>query len=103
MAGYNISSMFGQGIPAAIQSRIDRINKTLSRRDSAILSQRLERLEAEKAAAEAAELAAQQKAVDEMFARGEGGSGQDFTGGRFDGAPDRATYDANPTGFSGSS
>ena len=24
-------------------------------------------------------------------------------GGRFDGAPDRATYDANPTGFSGSS
>ena len=103
MAGYNISSMFGKGLPAAIQKRMDRINKTLSRRDSAILSQRLERLEAEKAAAEAAELAAQQKAVDEMFARGEGGSGQDFTGGRFDGASSREEYDANPTGFSGSS
>ena len=63
MAGYNISSMFGKGLPAAIQKRMDRINKTLSRRDSAILSQRLERLEAEKAAAEAAELAAQQEAT----------------------------------------
>ena len=63
MAGYNISSMFGKGLPSAIQSRIDRINKTLSRKDSAILSQRLQRLEAEKAAAEAAELAAQQEAT----------------------------------------
>ena len=63
MAGYNISSMFGKGLPAAIQKRMDRINKTLSRRDSAILSQRLERLEAEKAAAEAAELAAQEEAT----------------------------------------
>ena len=63
MAGYNISSMFGKGLPAAIQKRMDKINKTLSRRDSAILSQRLERLEAEKAAAEAAELAAQQEAT----------------------------------------
>ena len=63
MAGYNISSMFGKGLPSAIQSRIDRINKTLSRKDSAILSQRLQRLEAEKAAAEAAELAAQEEAT----------------------------------------
>ena len=63
MAGYNISSMFGKGLPAAIQKRMDRINKTLSRRDSAILSQRLERLEREKAAAEAAELAAQEEAT----------------------------------------
>ena len=38
-----------------------------------------------------------------MFARGEGGTGQDFTGGRFDGASSKAEYDADPTGFSGSS
>ena len=63
MGGYNISSMFGKGLPSAIQSRIDRINKTLSRKDSTILSQRLKRLEAEKAAAEAAELAAQEEAT----------------------------------------
>ena len=28
-----------------------------------------------------------------MFASGEGGSGQDFTGGRFDGASSREEYD----------
>jgi len=103
MAGYNISSMFGKGLPSAIQSRIDRINRTLQKRQSTALEERRERLEAEKAAAEAAELAAQQRAVDAMFARGEGGSGQEFTGGRFDGASSREEYDAEPTAFSGSS
>ena len=36
-------------------------------------------------------------------AAGRGGSGQDFTGGRYDGAPDAATYSAEPTAYSGSS
>ena len=44
-----------------------------------------------------------QAEIDAMFARGEGGTGQDFTGGRFDGASSKAEYDADPTGFSGSS
>ena len=95
--------MFGKGIPAAIDKRIARINTTLQNKQSDILEQRREALLREKAAVEAAELAAQQRAVDEMFASGEGGSGQDFTGGRFDGASSREEYDANPTGFSGSS
>ncbi len=30
-------------------------------------------------------------------------AGQDFTGGRYDGAGSKGAYDANPTGFSGSS
>tara|TARA_Y100001937_G_scaffold44487_1_gene62616 strand:- start:175 stop:1158 length:984 start_codon:yes stop_codon:yes gene_type:complete len=82
MAGYNISSMFGKGLPSAIQSRIDRINKTLSRKDSAILSQRLQRLEAEKAAAEAAELAAQQEATRALAEANRATAGTDqATGG----------------------
>tara|TARA_R100000988_G_C3937060_1_gene134310 strand:- start:43 stop:768 length:726 start_codon:yes stop_codon:yes gene_type:complete len=44
----------------------------------------------------------QRSAIDAMFASGKGGTGQDFTGGRFDGASSRGEYDANPTGFSGS-
>ena len=64
MAGYNISSMFGQGIPAAIQKRMDRITKTINRPGyKGNLAQRLQRLEREKAAAEAAELAAQEEAT----------------------------------------
>tara|TARA_B100000963_G_scaffold236283_1_gene206532 strand:+ start:105 stop:821 length:717 start_codon:yes stop_codon:yes gene_type:complete len=54
-------------------------------------------------AQERAQEKAQRAAIDAMFARGEGGSGQDFTGGRFDRAGSRGEYDANPTGFSGSS
>ena len=64
MAGYNISSMFGQGIPAAIQKRMDRITKTINKPGyRGNLAQRLQRLEREKAAAEAAELAAQEEAT----------------------------------------
>ena len=44
-----------------------------------------------------------QAKIDDMFARGQGGSGQDFTGGRFDRAGSREAYDKDPTGFSGSS
>ena len=64
MAGYNISSMFGKGLPAAIQKRMDRITKTINRPGyKGNLAQRLQRLEREKAAAEAAELAAQEEAT----------------------------------------
>ena len=59
-----------------------RINKTLSRRDSAILSQRLEKLEAEKAAAEAAELAAQEEATRALAEANRATAGTDqATGG----------------------
>ena len=44
-----------------------------------------------------------QAKIDDMFAQGKGGRGQDFTGGRFDGAGSRAEYNKDPTGFSGSS
>ena len=70
MAGYNISSMFGKGLPSAIQSRIDRINRTLQKRQSTALEERRERLEAEKAAAEAAKLAAQQRAAQDAINEG---------------------------------
>jgi len=82
MAGYNISSMFGKGIPAAIQKRMDRINKTLSRRDSVVLRDRLQKLEAEKAAVEAAELAAQQEATRALVEANRATAGTDqATGG----------------------
>jgi len=53
-------------------------------------------------AQEKAQADLQRKAIDKMFEKGKGGTGQDFTGGRFDGASSRAEYDADPTGFSGS-
>jgi len=53
-------------------------------------------------AQEKAQADLQRKAIDKMFEKGQGGTGQDFTGGRFDGASSRAEYDADPTGFSGS-
>jgi len=63
---------------------------------------RLKREAEEKAKAEAEKEKAQRAAIDKMFQQGRGGRGQDFTGGRFDRAGDRATYDRDPTGFSGS-
>ena len=107
MQGYNISSLFGQGIPAAIDKRLATIAATNKRRGyvSTALKNRQDRLMAEKAALAAAEakqmanMKAQEVAVlDDYF----GGSG-DTTGDRFDGATSREEYDANPTGFSGSS
>lgn len=107
MQGYNISSAFGQGIPAAIDKRLATIAATNKRRGyvSTALKNRQDRLMAEKAALAAAEaqqmdnMKAQEVAVlDNYF----GGSG-DTTGDRFDGADTRSDYDANPTGYSGSS
>tara|TARA_R100001510_G_C7564238_1_gene143145 strand:- start:32 stop:739 length:708 start_codon:yes stop_codon:yes gene_type:complete len=54
-------------------------------------------------AQEKAQADLQRKAIDKMFEKGQGGSGQDFTGGRFDRAGSRESYDRDPTGFSGSS
>jgi hypothetical protein len=81
--------------------RSKRIARMLERQKlgKKISQKNLEKLQAQEKAQEAA----QRKAMDAMFARGEGGSGQDFTGGRYDGAGSQAGYDANPTGFSGSS
>jgi hypothetical protein len=93
MAGYNISSMFGKGLPSAIQSRIDRINRTLQKKQSDILEQRRDALEKEKAAAEAAELAAKQQAARTAIADAGSGfddydsgqaAGMGFGGGRTD-------------------
>ena len=107
MQGYNISSAFGQGIPAAIDKRLATIAATNKRRGyvSTALKNRQDRLMAEKAALAAAEaqqmdnMKAQEVAVlDNYF----GGSG-DTTGDRFDGADTRSDYDDNPTGYSGSS
>jgi hypothetical protein len=107
MQGYNISSAFGQGIPAAIDKRLATIAATNKRRGyvSTALKNRQDRLMAEKAALAAAEaeqmanMKARDVAVlDDYF----GGSG-DTTGDRFDGADTREEYDSNPTGFSGSS
>ena len=63
---------------------------------------RLKREAEQAAAAAAAKEKAQRAAIDKMFQQGQGGRGQDFTGGRFDRAGDRETYDRNPTDFSGS-
>jgi hypothetical protein len=81
--------------------RSKRISRMLERQKlgKKISLQNLAKLQAQERAQEKA----QRAAIDAMFARGEGGTGQDFTGGRFDGAGSRGEYDADPTGFSGSS
>ena len=81
--------------------RSKRIASMLERQklNKKISLQNLAKLQAQERAQEKA----QRAAIDAMFARGEAGRGQDFTGGRFDGAGSRAEYDRNPTGFSGSS
>ena len=81
--------------------RSKRISRMLERQKlgKKISLQNLAKLQAQERAQEKA----QRAAIDAMFASGEGGTGQDFTGGRFDGASSRGEYDADPTGFSGSS
>ena len=116
MQGYNISSAFGKGIPAAIDKRLATIAATNKRRGyvSTALKNRQDRLMAEKAALAAAEakqmanMQAQDRAVlDDYF----GGSGDTigptgFTGGRYDGASSAEEYASDPgkgSTFSGSS
>jgi len=54
---------------------------------------------------EALEEKARQAAIEADFQReaAKGNRGADFTGGRYDGADSKSDYDADPTGFSGSS
>ena len=67
------------------------------------LKERMEYYAAEKARKEAAEQAALDKAyADQMAAQGSTTGSYD-TGGRFDGAKDKASYDKDPTSYSGSS
>jgi len=108
MQGYNISSAFGKGIPAAIDKRLATIAATNKRRGyvSTALKNRQDRLMAEKAALEAANqkqmdnMAANERSVlDDYF----GGSGAGADGDRYDGAASAAEYSADPTSFSGSS
>ena len=81
--------------------RSKRISKMLERQKlgKKISLENLAKLQAQ----EKAQADLQRKAIDKMFEKGQGGTGQDFTGGRFDGASSRGEYDSNPTGFSGSS
>ena len=81
--------------------RTARIAKMLERQKlgKKISLENLAKLQAQ----EKAQADLQRKAIDKMFEKGQGGTGQDFTGGRFDGASSRGEYDSNPTGFSGSS
>ena len=95
MGGYNIVSGRGKGLPSAIDKRLATIEKTRQRKGqlSQFLQERKERLEAEKAAAEAAELAGRQQAARKAIADAGSGfddygpgqsAGMGFGGGRSD-------------------
>ena len=105
MQGYNISSAYGKGIPAAIQNRIDKIMNRRAAQTTAS-KDRIAALEKEKAALDAANqtqmnnMAANERSVlDDYF----GGSGAGSDGGRYDGAETSEQYAAEPTAYSGSS
>ena len=104
MQGYNISSAYGKGIPAAIQNRIDKIMNRRAAQTTAS-KDRIAALEKEKAALDAANqtqmnnMAANERSVlDDYF----GGSGAGPSGNRYDGADTSQQYEAEPTAYSGS-
>ena len=72
MQGYNISSAFGKGIPAAIQNRIDRIQNR-KRAQTAYSRQLVEDLQKELAALEAEQQRQAQNMQDSNRAMGTGG------------------------------
>ena len=72
MQGYNISSAFGKGIPAAIQKRIDRIQNR-KRAQTAYSRQLVEDLQKELAALEAEQQRQAQNMQDSNRAMGTGG------------------------------
>jgi len=72
MQGYNISSAFGKGIPAAIQKRIDRIQNR-KRAQTAYSRQLVEDLQKELAALEAEQQRQAQNMQDSNRAMGRGG------------------------------
>ncbi len=67
------------------------------------LKERMEHYAKEKARKEAAEQAALDKAYAAQMAAQGSTTGSYDTGGRFDGADSKSDYDADPTGYSGSS
>ena len=79
MQGYNISSAFGKGIPAAIQKRIDRIQNR-KRAQTAYSRQLVEDLQKELAALEAEQQRQAQNMQDSKRAMGRGGYQSSFGG-----------------------
>ena len=94
--GYNIRS--ARGNYANLVSRRAQIarNRALFKQPLRPIDLYYQKKEAERAKADRAIL-------DAEFAEGRGGSGQDFTGGRYDGADSFETYSKEPTAYSGSS
>ncbi len=94
--GYNIRSALGNY--ADLVSRRAQIarNRTLFNQPLRAIDLYYQKKEAERAKKD-------RDILNKEFDAGRGGSGQDFTGGRYDGAPDAATYSAEPTAYSGSS
>jgi len=79
MQGYNISSAFGKGIPAAIQNRIDRIQNR-KRAQTAYSRQLVEDLQKELAAIEAEQQRQAKNMQDTNRAMGRGGYQSSFGG-----------------------
>ena len=81
MQGYNISSAFGRGIPAAIDKRLARIARTITKRKGNVTQGLLdlrERLEKEKAAIEAEQQRQAKNLQDANRAAGTGGYQSSF-------------------------
>jgi hypothetical protein len=81
MQGYNISSAFGKGIPAAIDKRLARIGRTIKKKKGKVTQGLLDlqaKLEAEKAAIEAEQQRQAQNMQDRNRAQGTGGYQSSF-------------------------
>ena len=82
MQGYNISSAFGGGIPAAIDKRLARIGRTIKKKKGKVTQGLLDlqkKLEAEKAAIEAEQQRQMENLRDRNRAEGTGGYQSDFS------------------------
>jgi len=81
MQGYNISSAFGKGIPAAIDKRLARIARTITKKKGKVTQGLLDlqkKLEAEKAAIEAEQQRQAKNMQDSNRATGTGGYQSSF-------------------------
>jgi hypothetical protein len=81
MQGYNISSAFGKGIPAAIDARLARIARTITKKKGKVTQGLLDlqaKLEAEKAAIEAEQQRQARNMQDRNRAQGTGGYQSSF-------------------------
>lgn len=101
--GIAVTGITGKGLMAALSFAMNPIGFFVGRYAKDRYKAYKEKKAAEEAAQAAAEQAALDKAyADQMAAQGSTTGSYD-TGGRFDGAKDKASYDRDPTGFSGSS